>query len=615
MYDEEDKGFAQNMDVSRDSNGKPLRWRTPSSDVALLGIYEISKILSAPARLEQTLANVVNVLSSFLDMKLGMIVILDRKGDPEIIATSGWAAQAQGKPIETLPRSVIDRLVATMTPLVVEDVARDPLFAGAADVIAKCLDGRVSFLGVPIKSDDQVIGTLSIDRAWDGSSAYAFDCDLRFLTMVANLVGQTVRLHRMLSAERQRLLDERRTLEKALDSQLSDKAARARRPKVGGIVGESAAIRNVLDTIAIVAKSNSTVLLRGESGTGKELFARAVHDLSARKAKAFIKLNCAALPESVLESELFGHERGAFTGAIAQRAGRFEMAHGGTLLLDEIGEISASFQAKLLRVLQEGEFERVGGTRTLKVDVRLIFATNKNLEEAVAKGEFRSDLYYRISVVPVFLPPLRERAGDVSLLAHAFLERFNSENERKISFSASAIDTLQRCNFPGNVRELENCVRRTATLAREEIIINEDFACASGNCLSALLWTGSGRGAYPDPIAELATGRKITAPTAPPAAAREDVRPPHSPEPTRPPHSPEPARPPYPEREAPPASCEHAEGGDCPALSGKPSERERLIEGMERAGWVQAKAARLLGLTPRQIGYALKKHNIELKRF
>jgi Nif-specific regulatory protein len=604
------KHSTQVENISR-AGANPVRSHAPSPDAALLGIYEISKILNSPARLEQTLGNVVNVLSSFLDMKLGMIVVLDAAGDPEIIASAGWAAEAQGRPIETLPRSVIDRLVATMTPIIVEDVSTDPLFAETANFIAKQLDGRVSFLGVPIKSDDKVIGTLSIDRTWDGAAAYGFDGDLRFLTMVANLVGQTVRLHRMLSAERKRLLDDRRTLEKALDSQLTGKG-RTKRPTIGGIVGESPAIRKVFDTIAIVAKSNSTVLLRGESGTGKEMFARAVHDLSTRKAKPFVKLNCAALPESVLESELFGHERGAFTGAVTQRAGRFELAHGGTLLLDEIGEISSNFQAKLLRVLQEGEFERVGGARTLKVDVRLIFATNKNLEEAVAKGEFRSDLYYRISVVPVFLPPLRERPGDVSLLAHAFLDRFNTENERTITMSASAIDTLQRCYFPGNVRELENCVRRTATLARGEAIINEDFACASGNCLSALLWTGSGSGAYPDPITELQKGQTISAPTPPPIRNEARPLPAPSPAPQSSAVSPPPA---CGEREAPPVSCEHADAGDCPALGAKPSERERLIDGMERAGWVQAKAARLLGLTPRQIGYALKKHNIELKRF
>ncbi|MGD0639170.1 MAG: nif-specific transcriptional activator NifA [Roseiarcus sp.] len=569
--------------------------------MALMGIYEISKILNGATRLEQTLANVVNVLSCFFDMRLGMIVILDADDEPEIIATAGWATEAKGKPIETLPRVVIDRLVATSTAVVVEDVTKDPLFAKAADLITRRLDGHVSFLGVPIKYDERVIGTLSINRVWDGERAAGFDDDLHFLRMVANLVGQTVRLHRMLSAERKRFLDEKRTLEKALDQQLTD-SRRGPPPKINGIVGESVAIRKVLQTIEVVAKSNSTVLLRGESGTGKELFARAVHDLSARKAKPFIKLNCAALPESVLESELFGHEKGSFTGAVGQRAGRFELAHGGTLLLDEIGEISPSFQAKLLRVLQEGEFERVGGARTLKVDVRLICATNKNLEESVAKGEFRADLYYRINVIPVFLPALRERPGDIALLARAFLDRFNAENGRKLTLSAGAMDMIKRCYFPGNVRELENCVRRTATLAHGEIIVRDDLSCAAGACLSALLWTGSGRGAFADPIEELAKGRTTAAPTfETPATPRAPEAPAPSPE------SAEPA--------ASDKACERAETGDCPAIVARLTEKERLLEAMERAGWVQAKAARVLGITPRQIGYALRKYRIEMKRF
>ncbi len=498
------------------------RRRRPSPDIALLGLYEISKILSGASRLDQTLGNVVNVLTGFLDMRLGMIVILDAEGEPEIIATAGWASEAKGKPIETLPHAVLDRLVATATPVVSEDVAQDPMFVRAADLIASRIEGRSSFLGVPIKADERVVGTLSIVRPWDEENAGGFDADLSFLKMVANLVGQTVRLHRMLAAERKRFLDEQRALEKALDQQLAE--TRIPRPKIGGIVGESAQIRKVMDTIAVVAKTNTTVLLRGESGTGKELFARGIHDLSPRKAKAFIKLNCAALPESVLESELFGHEKGAFTGAVAQRAGRFELAHGGTLLLDEIGEISAPFQAKLLRVLQEGEFERVGGNRTLKVDVRLICATNKNLEQAVAKGEFRADLYYRISVIPIFLPPLRDRPGDIALLARAFVDRFNAENGRKLAIASSGMEMLKRCSFPGNVRELENCVRRAATLAHGEVIGREDLSCAVGECLSSQLWTGGCHGPF-DPIAELASGRTIAAPAyAPRPAPRLNLR-------------------------------------------------------------------------------------------
>ncbi|WP_417711768.1 nif-specific transcriptional activator NifA [Roseibium aggregatum] len=559
------------------------------SEIAMFGIYEISKLLNAPGRLESVLASVANLLSSFLNMRLSMIVILDESGEPDIVATAGGTGSSKEFRTEILPQAVIDQLVATQTPIVVQNIAADRLFASVAEKITSDLNGRVSFLGVPIKAGERVVGTLSIDRVHHSDKPFRIDEDLRFLKMVANLIGQTVRLHKVLSADRRRLMAERSALEKALAQELAENG-RLPEPQVGGIVGESAQIRKVMQTIAIVAKSNSTVLLRGESGTGKELFARAVHEMSPRKSKSFVKLNCAALPESVLESELFGHEKGSFTGATGQRQGRFEMANGGTLLLDEIGEISPSFQAKLLRVLQEGEFERVGGNKTLKVDVRLVCATNKDLEAAVSRGEFRADLYYRINVVPVALPPLRDRPGDVRLLARTFLDRFNTENGRKLGFSGTALNVLERCSFPGNVRELENCVRRTATLAGGEVIDRHDFACAKGDCLSTLLWAGGGQHKNPADIAGAPAVREpVRAPTAP--VELVDLGQTSS------------------------QGCSHAGNGSCPASShdGRLTDRERLIDAMEKAGWVQAKAARLLGLTPRQIGYALKKQGVELK--
>jgi len=571
---------------------RPRRDNRQSAEMALFGIYEISKILNAPVRLESMLASVVNILTSFLAMRRGMIVVIDEAGEPEIVATAGWAGEVKGRPIDSLPQAVIDRIVATQTSLVVQDTAVDPLFAGTP---AAHDPSRVSFVGVPIKDDLKVIGTLSIDRVWDGSADIRIDEDLRFLAMVANLVGQAVRLHRVVAADRRRLIDERSRLEKALDEKPKPTRIRA---GTGGIVGDSPSVRRVMETISIVAPSNTTVLLRGESGTGKELFARAIHELSNRKAKPFIKLNCAAVSESVLESELFGHEKGAFTGAIALKPGRFELANGGTLLLDEIGEISPAFQSKLLRVLQEGEFERVGGTRTLKVDVRLICATNRDLELAVTRGDFRADLYYRINVVPVFLPPLRERPGDILLLARAFLDRFNRENGRRLSITDKALDLLGKCYFPGNVRELENCVRRTATLSRSDTIRREDFACAHGECLSATLWTGAHHVTADEQLTALKRGEALVPglrPTLPPAK-------PPQPEPV---HGESPAE---------GHVCEHA-GADCPALGHRAGEKERLIDAMEKSGWVQAKAARILGLTPRQIGYALKKYRVELKRF
>jgi len=572
------------------------------SESALVGIYEISKLLASPNRLEKTLAGVLALLSSFLDMRHGLIALLDAHGDPEVVVGSGWSEVNAKKFFEHLPERAVGQIVATKMPLVVENVAASPLFEGTDLSEWGPTDGRpFSLIGVPIKEADAVVGTLTVDRVYSDRSSVRFDRDVRFLTMIANLVGQTLRLHKLIARDRDRLMQEKARLEKG------DRPAHveARFDGIKGIVGESPAVRAVVDKIRIVAKAKSTVLLRGESGTGKELFAAAIHNLSPRQSKPFVKLNCAALPESVLESELFGHERGAFTGAAALRKGRFELADGGTLFLDEIGDITPAFQAKLLRVLQEGEFERVGGTRTMKVDVRFVCATNRNLEEAVQKGEFRADLYYRISVVPIFLPPLRERRGDLAPLANEFLRRFNNEQNVNLTFSESAMDVLNECNFPGNIRELENCVYRTATLARGDAIADRDFSCRNDGCLSSVLWNGSRESTIGGLHAPSFTPLPIVSKPQPPAP------------PVRPPAPV--VRPPVEEAApvsaaAPPAACPGAE--NCTVIdTDHRSDRDKLIEAMEQAGWVKAKAARLLGLTPRQIGYALQKYDIPVKKF
>ena len=523
------------------------------ADMALVGIYEISKLLASHKRLEPTLSGVLALLSSFLDMQHGLIAFFAGDGTPELVVGSGWSETNGIKFFERLPERAVGQIVVTRMPLVVPDVARDPLFASLAPEFRPPPGDVVSFIGVPIKLGDDAVGTLTIDRKQVTSRPVPYDADVRFLTMVANLLGQALRLHKMVAQDRERLLAEQARLAKNQDS-----AAQA--PTIKGIIGKSTALQDVLEKVRRVAKSNSTIMLRGETGTGKEMIANAVHHLSPRQKGPFVKLNCAALPESVLESELFGHEKGAFTGALNQRKGRFELAHGGTLFLDEIGEISASFQAKLLRVLQEGEFERVGGTRTIKVDVRLVCATNRDLEAEVSKGAFRADLYFRLAVVPIFLPPLRDRREDIGPLANEFLARFNDEHGTQLSLNPAALAMLESCYFPGNVRELENCIRHTATLARSKHLGDGDFPCQKEGCLSAMLW----KGVMAEPPKTQPVAVHVSAPL--------------------------------------------------PDAGGAP-EKLKLIAAMERAGWVQAKAARMLGVTPRQIGYALKKHDIALKRF
>ena len=559
----------------------------PLSEIALTGIYEISKILNAPNRLETTLSAVLNVLSSFLQMRHGVISLLADDDVPDITVGIGWNEGTDERYRARLPETAIGQIVATAVPLVVEDVATHPLFTTDAIALGAADDIRVSFIGVPIRIGAKVVGTLTIDRVWDGRSVFRLDSDVRFLTMIANLIGQTVQLYRVVSRDRDRLMAESHRLQKEL-SELKPPRER-KKVLIKGIIGDSPALRSLLDKIMIVAKSNSTVLLRGESGTGKELIAKAIHELSPRAKGPFVKINCAALPESVLESELFGHEKGAITGAISARKGRFELADKGTIFLDEIGEISPAFQAKLLRVLQEQEFERVGGNHTIKVDVRVVTATNKNLEESVARKEFRADLYYRISVVPMLMPPLRERRSDIPQLAGEFLKRFNEENGRTLSLDMSALEVLMGCGFPGNVRELENCVQRTATLAHGPSIMMDDFACRRNECLSAMLWKGHSE------IAPPRLRPAVSLPVLPRSTVGGAV--------DSSPSSSEPAVDAVPASAVPPA-----------ANRGQMPDRDRFIEAMEKSGWVQAKAARMLGLTPRQIGYALKKHGIEVKQ-
>jgi Nif-specific regulatory protein len=544
---------------------------------ALMGIYEISKVLTRPARLETALAGVVNLLHSFMDMSGGLIALLDEEDRAATVVGAGWSEAEAREHFEGLPEQAVGQIVVSGMPLVVRDVARSPLFAEWSELKAEDAEAARSFVGVPIKGEKRTIGTITIERVGSQSSPGTLDEDVRYLTMIANLVGQTVALQTMVERDRERLMAERNRLEQELEEKTA-----AKHEGISWIIGVSPAIREVTEKVQLVARCNLPVLLCGESGTGKELFARAIHEYSPRKERPYIRLNCAALSESVLESELFGHDKGAFTGAIGMRKGRFEMADGGTLFLDEIGEISTTFQAKLLRVLQEGEFERVGGNHTIKVDVRLVTATNRNLEAAVIAGDFRSDLYYRISVVPIFLPALRERREDIPLLAREFVKRFNKEHGVSLSISPRAMEVLTACDFPGNVRELESCVRRTAALTKNPVLQAEDFDLSSR----------SGSAAMGKPMSRARSSGKGTmvSPASEPNGAEQD---------------------------AAGAGFAETEGVAAAEAAGKGnfSERERLVDAMERAGWVQAKAARLLSLTPRQMGYALRKHGIEIKRF
>jgi Nif-specific regulatory protein len=320
-------------------------------------------------------------------------------------------------------------------------------------------DQELSFICVPVKKGNQVVGTLSVDRPFDKS--YSLKKGKELLSIIATMVAQYVINLETIQLEKEQLREENRRLQQEL----------SKKYRITHIVGNSNKMREVFQMISQVCKSNATVLIRGESGTGKELAANAIHYNSLRSKSPFVKVNCVALPSNLIESELFGHEKGAFTGAIRQKRGKFELANKGTIFLDEIGSVDIDVQVKLLRVLQEREFERVGGYDIIKADVRVIAATNKNLEWAVEEGTFRGDLYYRLNVFPIYMPPLRERRTDILLLADYFLDKYAKENQKDIRrFSTPAIDMLMQYHWPGNVRELENCIERAVLLCEEGVI-------------------------------------------------------------------------------------------------------------------------------------------------
>lgn len=508
-------------------------------------LCQVSRILCRAKNIEETLSGILGVLHNDSGMLHGIIVLSDPKhavmqvgavySDSEFVTKA--SASVRYQPGE----GIVGRVLQQNEAIVLGKISSEPRFLDRLELY----DLSLPFVGVPIKdSDGNAIGVLA---AQPDVPADDFLPDrTSFMRAVADLLSQTVRL--LVNVEKGQTLASER-----------DELRREVRGKYGFenmVVGRTDGMRRVFDQVRRVAKWDSTVLVLGESGTGKELIASAIHYNSTRAHKRFVKLNCASVPETLLESELFGHEKGAFTGAIKQRQGRFEQAHGGTLFLDEIGEISPMFQAKLLRVLQEGELERVGGSQTIKVDVRIVAATNRNLEAEVEQGNFREDLYYRLNVMPIRLPPLRDRMADIPDLTDFLLKKLAKEQKRKLKLTDAAMRTLMNYDWPGNVRELENTLERAAVMSEEGMIDND-----------AIILTKAVKQGF--------AGAASAAPQVAPAPATGEV------------------------------------DFNDPTLD----ERERLIAALDQTGWVQAKAARLLNMTPRQIAYRIQTMNIEVKKF
>jgi Nif-specific regulatory protein len=420
-------------------------------------LTEVSQALSGTLSFRSGLARILEVLERHLGAVRGAVVLLNPTGQLDIEATHGVTAERAGSRYG-LAEGVTAKVVESGRPVVVPQVSREPMFRernGRHD-----LDKReMSFACVPIFLNRKPVGALAIDLPFRRQRDY--DHLVRVLRLVATMVAQAVRVERLVDSERQRLLEENIHLREELRE----------RYDFSRIVGTSGPMRQVYEQIARVARANTTVLIRGESGTGKELIAHAIHYSSPRAKKPFVKVSCAALPDSLIESELFGFEKGAFTGAQSRKKGRFELAEGGTLFLDEIGDVNLSTQVKLLRVLQEREFERLGGTEPIKVNVRLIAATNQDLEKAIAAGSFREDLHYRLNVFTICVPPLRERKPDILLLVDHFLEKYSIEHGHHIKrISTPAIDMLMAYHWPGNVRELENAIERAVLVCDGSVV-------------------------------------------------------------------------------------------------------------------------------------------------
>jgi len=506
-------------------------------------LYEISKILGSSLDLERSLTGILRILNSFMGMRKGTILLYDAlTRELSIRLAMGMTPEEMARGKYQRGEGILGKVMHHGLPMVIPDIGQEPQFLDRTHSRGDLSGQPIAFIAVPIKVAGETIGVLSVDRLFaEGNS---FEEDVRVLSIVASLIGQTVSLHQHVMRERADLLEQTRTLQQALRT----------RYRLDNIVGQSKRMQEIYRAVERVSQTRATVLLRGESGTGKELIARAIHFNSPRADGPFIQLNCAALPQSLLESELFGHEKGAFTGASTAKKGRFELADGGSLFLDEIGDIPMNVQVKLLRVLQERAFERVGGTKPIAVDVRIIAATHQNLETAIASGEFREDLYYRLNVVPVLLPALRDRREDIPLLIEHFLGKANREHNRKVRITGRALQVMLRYDWPGNVRELENCIERMVIMTRRRLVLPEDL---------------------PLPVA---------------TTSKE-------PEKTR--------------RRATPARRTYMNGSPPVGLSNlRDLERQQVIRALTQANGVQARAASLLGITPRQLGYRLRRYGI-----
>ncbi len=427
-------------------------------NIELKALFEVSRVLTSSFNLERNLNLVLEILSKELNLTRGSIFIFDKKREEiNIVAAYGLTNEEMMRGRYRIGEGIVGKVMETGLPMFIPDIEKEPKFLNKT---GSRIDKKgISFLCVPIKIEDEILGVISADRIYAEEQGDVDD-DIRVLSIVASLIGQFLKLW-----ESYKIMEDENL---RLRSQLED------RYSLPNLIGQSPSFQGVIKTVMKVAATDATVLLFGESGTGKELIAQIIHFQSKRAKGPFVAINCAAIPENLLEAELFGCEKGAFTGAV-KRIGRFEQAKGGTIFLDEIGELPLQLQPKLLRVLQERKFEPLGSSKTIDVDVRIISATNVDLSEEIRKGNFREDLFWRLNVIPIYIPPLRERKEDIPLLLEYYLKKFNHLYKKSITIDEDALKILISYDWPGNVRELANTMERLVVMTENKKIGIKDL--------------------------------------------------------------------------------------------------------------------------------------------
>jgi Nif-specific regulatory protein len=428
-------------------------------DIKLSILVDIHQVVSRNDDLRIALTSVLSILVERYSVKAGAVFLpVPGENMLKLSASVGYINKL-AKTEFMVGEGLTGKIAETANTIVVPQLSKEPLYLNHNSAFRSKNSPEQSFIGAPIMLDHSVLGALTVNLPYSQNRDYANA--KKFIQLVASALILPIHQQDVLLAQKQRLMDENIQLKNKLHAQRDFQ----------NIIGRSAEMRDVFLQIKQVAGASATVMIRGESGTGKELIAEAIHHNSYCKEGPFIRVNCAAIPENLIESEFFGYERGAFSGAVSQKKGKFEAADGGTIFLDEVGDLTAMTQVKLLRVLQKQEFERVGGTKTIRVNVRIIAATNANLEAFINNGKMREDLYYRLNVFSIFMPPLRERKSDILLLADHFLLKYGKQQGKNIKrISTPAIDMLMRYHWPGNVRELENCIERAVLVSADNVI-------------------------------------------------------------------------------------------------------------------------------------------------